>query len=374
MAEESLDQQSDIMDMSDEEFLQLDPPDIHEKEPIEEDSEEEESSDEDTNQEESEEEQGEEEESDDTEKEEDSDADEESDPGEEETTPAEPIEIDYEVIGKQLMGEFKANGKVIKPKSVEDAIQLMQMGANYHKKMSGLKPSLKTLKLLEKNGLLDPEKLNFLIDLNQNNPEAITKLLQDNKIDPMAIDLDAENNYTPQNRSVSDKEIILDDVLDSISQSDFYNKTLTVLGDEWDDTSRNTIAENPDIIRTINLHMENGIYDQVSNAVAYERSLGKFLGVSDLEAYQQVGNHMDSNKLFTAPNGSPAQQQVDNNAQREADTQKQTRATRNDEQRQSRKRAASPSRQKKTSVADNSNYDPLSMSDEDFIKLNKLSL
>lgn len=278
----------------------------------------------------------------------------------------------YVAIGRQIMTEFKANGTSIKVKSVDDAIQLMQMGANYHKKMSGLKPSLKTLKLLENNGLMDPEKLNYLIDLSQKKPEAIAQLLKDSKIDPMNIDLADTKEYVPQHRSVSDTEILLDEVLDSISHSTHYNKTLTVLGDEWDQDSRNLLATNPNVIRTINAHMENGIYDQVAQAVAYERSLGKLAGVNDYEAYQQVGSHMHENGLFVSATVPATKGAIKVTAP--ADTQASNAAAIEAAARAERKKAASPSRTGKTVDDSKATYNPLTMSDEEFVKLNNLHI
>ena len=273
----------------------------------------------------------------------------------------------YIEIGKQIMSEFKANGTSIKVKSADDAIQLMQMGANYHKKMAGLKPSLKTLKLLENHGLLDPVKLNYLIDLSQKKPEAITQLLKDSKIDPMDIDLEGQEKYVPNQRTVNDTELVLDEILDSISHSPSYNKTLTVLGDEWDTASRAIIAKDPEVIRTINAHMENGVYDQVANAVAYERSLGKLTGVSDYDAYSRIGTYMHENNLFKTAAVPPRNPQ-------KPEPQKQGETAEEIEQRKNRKKAASPSRQNPAGVPDKSKYNPLEMSDEEFIKLNKLSL
>jgi len=269
-------------------------------------------------------------------------------------------------VGRKIMAEFKANGTMIKVKSAEDAIQLMQMGANYHKKMSGLKPSLKALKLLENNGLLDTEKINYLIDLNQKKPEAIKKLLKDSNIDPMEIDLESDNVYSPSKRTVNDTELVLDDVLDSIQHSPKYNETLNVLGNKWDDVSKSAIASNPEIIRVINAHMENGIYEQVASAVEYERSLGKLTGMSDLDAYQHIGGYMHENNLFKvsgveqpkAP--EPAPKNETNSDQEEL--------------RKNRKKAASPSVQRKAPESATDNYNPLAMSDEEFIKLNKLNL
>lgn len=289
-----------------------------------------------------------------------------------EKSPEASTEPDYAAIGKQLMSEFKANGTTLKMKSVDDAIQLMQMGANYHKKMAGLKPSLKTLKLLENNGLLDHEKLSYLIDLSQKKPEAITQLLKDSKIDPMTIDLSDKETYVPPTRIVNDTEILLDEVLDSISSSPVYNKTLTVLGEEWDSVSRSAIAKNPDVIRAINAHMENGVYDQVVEAIAYERSLGKLSGVSDFDAYQRVGSYMHENNMFVG--SANVNQTKDTQTQTKSATQPKPESDTQAQERLNRKQAASPSRQQKAVVKDTSNYNPLEMSDEDFVKLNKLRI
>lgn len=281
-------------------------------------------------------------------------------------------EPDYAAIGKLLMSEFKANGTTLKMKSPEDAIQLMQMGANYHKKMAGLKPSLKTLKLLENNGLLDAEKLNYLIDLSQKKPEAITQLLKDSNIDPMTIDLEGQEVYVPPNRTVNDTDILLDEVLDSISETPTYSRTLNVLGEKWDSASRQAIAQNPEIIRAINMHMENGVYDQVAQAITYERSLGKLVGVSDFDAYQRVGAYMHENNLFV--NSATGNHTSNTQTQTKSTPKVKTESDAEIQERLNRKQAASPSRQQKAPVKDSNNYNPLEMSDEDFVKLNKLRI
>lgn len=279
-------------------------------------------------------------------------------------------------VGKQIMQEFKANGTTIKIKSAEDAIQLMQMGANYHKKMASLKPSLKTLKLLENNDLLDPEKLNYLIDISQKKPAAISQLLKDSKIDPMEIDLADEAKYVPEQRSVNDQELALDEVLSSIEGNSTYNQTLSVLGNDWDDTSKNIIAQNPGIIRTINGHMESGIYKQVADAVAYDKSLGKLAGVSDFEAYQQVGTYMHENGKFLNSNSNVNVNATQDNQGNQNNDQSSNQGETAEQmlQRKARKNSASPSRRKKVVEKDTSNYNPLEMSDEDFVKLNKMNL
>jgi hypothetical protein len=290
-------------------------------------------------------------------------------PAGEETQSGELTEAQFAAIGRQILSEFKANGVPIKMKSADDAIQLMQMGANYHKKMTGLKPALKTLKLLENHGLMDPNKLNYLIDLHQQKPEAIAQLLKDSKLNPRDIDLDETTNYVPKQRSVSDTELVLDEILDSISTSPEYNRTLNVLGNEWDAASRQALAQDPKIIKIINQHMESGVFDQVAEAVAYERRLGKLTGISDFEAYQRVGAHMHENNLFKRATGAQ-----NSPAAKSDDASNTDKGTETDAERAARKKAASPSRHSPGSSTGKTDYNPLTMSDEEFLKLNKLNI
>lgn len=268
--------------------------------------------------------------------------------------------IDYEAEYKRLMAPFKANGRMITPKSPEDAIRFLQMGANYHEKMAGMKPALKTLKALENNGLLDEEKINFLIDINKGNPEAISKLLKETNIDPLDVDVKTETTYKPSDYSVSDTELELDSVLDDIKSSPNYAKTLTTVTKEWDDNSRNQAGANPNIIRIINRQMDSGVYDTVMEAVKYDRSIGNLKGLSDLEAYKTTGNRLEQEGVFNSVNSG---QNTDVNSTVTQTNQK------TEQKRKAQKKAAGPT--KTTTKKVNklpSDFNPLDLSDEEFEK------
>jgi hypothetical protein len=270
--------------------------------------------------------------------------------------------VDFEAEYKRITAPFKANGSEMQVKNTEDAIRLMQMGANYHHKMAALKPSLKTLKLLEKNDLMDPEKINFLIDLHNKNPEAITKLIRDSQIDPLDINTKDESNYKPTQRNVSDTELALDSVLEEIRETPTYAKTLNILTEKWDDTSRNTIAAQPQIIAIINEHVADGTYDKVMNAVAYERSLGQLKGISDFDAYKQMGDALYAAGQLTA--NPPAEQPAP--VQKPSIPKPTETPTPEEIARKNRKKAASPT--KTTGTPALKTFDPLSLSDEEFEK------
>lgn len=198
----------------------------------------------------------------------------------------------------RLFSPFKANGKDIKVDSIDEAITLMQMGANYNKKMAGLKPNLKLLKTLENNGLLDESKINYLIDLDKKKPEAINKLINDSGIDPLDIDV-SDEDYVPNTYTVNDKELELDSVLEEIQDTPAYNSTIDILSNKWDEKSRQLLVENPQIIKVINEHVENGLYEQITSLVEKERTFGRLTGLSDIEAYKVTGDKLFSNQEAT---------------------------------------------------------------------------
>lgn len=209
----------------------------------------------------------------------------------------------YEALEAQLLGSFKASGRTVKVESPDDARRLMQMGYDYTNKMREMKPHLKLLKTLEHNDLLDVEKINFAIDLMKGNPEAITKFLKDKEIDPIDLDLEGGTNYKPTDHRPSDQQLALDEVLDSLKSTESWPRTARVITQEWDTASQEVLMGQPQIIAVLNDHMERGYYDQIAAKVQYERSLGRLVGLTDLDAYKLVGDAMQRNGAFVPATG-----------------------------------------------------------------------
>ena len=266
-------------------------------------------------------------------------------------------EVDFKSEYEKLMSPFKANGKDMKVDSIDDARQLMQMGANYNKKMAALKPSLKTLKLLEKNELLDESKLSYLIDLHKGDKGAIQKLIKDSGIDPLDYDSESDSDYKPKTYTVDDREVELDDVLERIQDTPSYSDTINVVSNKWDAASKQYVANNPTALETINNHMASGVYARVSAEVEKQRTFGRLNGLSDMEAYHKVGYTMSEegalNDLVQSK-PEPTKKVV------------QPRKTANDLKLKEKKRAASSTRNKPAKKAED--FNPLSMSDEAYEK------
>lgn len=274
---------------------------------------------------------------------------------------------DYEADYKKLTSPFRANGKDMKVDNVDDAIKLMQMGANYNRKMAAMKPGLKVLKMLEKNDLLDESKLSYLIDLNQKNPAAIKQLLKDSELDPMDLQYDSDDEsdapYKAPNRSVDDGELALDDVLESIRDKPSYSKTLSIVGDAWDDKSKQIVADNPQLLQVINDHVANGIYDLVSTEVENERMFGRIdSNISDIEAYRLVGDAMEARGALS---GLASNQQPEKVAAKASATKTPDAA---EQERRARRKAAGPTKPAAPKASTGSDFNPLAMSDEAFEK------
>ena len=286
----------------------------------------------------------------------------EAQPAKEAVTPA--ATIDYEAEYKRIMAPFKASGKEIKLESVDEVIRLMQMGADYTKKLQALHPKLRMLKMMENNGLLDEGKLSYLIDLDKKNPQAIQKLIKESGVDPLDIDASAEPNYKPENYRVSDEEVRFQSVLDEIMLDPVGQKAVLTINKTWDVPSQQALGKDPDILRAITEHMQNGIYDTISAELDRRRMLGVIRPeIPFINAYLAVGKDLDERGVLTPQKPAAVQQ-----PSRVVETRPAPRKTvvNND-----KARAASPvsSTPKKPGLQD---YNPLSMSDEEFEKNQEL--
>ena len=275
---------------------------------------------------------------------------------------AEGAAVNYEAIYKKITAPFKANGREIQIKDVDDAISLMQMGANYNKKMSALKPNLKLMKLLENNGLLSEEKLSFLIDLDKKNPEAISKLIKDSGVDPLDLDAEKAGDYKPTVRKVDDREMELDAVLDEIQETDSYSRTLDVVSNQWDGASKNVIANAPQLLKVINSHVQTGVYDLIVKEIEREKMFGRLSGLSDIEAYRQIGDAIQArggfdHLVFQGQQTQPKPAIV------------QPKPKMGDEGKRREKRLAASTSQPAVPSKTPADFNPLALSDDEFSKV-----
>lgn len=276
---------------------------------------------------------------------------------------ATPADGDLKAFYAAITAPFKANGRDIQVGSAEEARQLMQMGANYNKKMQAMRPHLATLRTLE-NAKIGEAELNFLIDVHNGVPEAINKLVKDRGIDPMDLAPEKADGYKPGNHKASNAEVELDAVLHELQGSDGLAQTLNIVSKQWDADSRGVVAKHPQLLKLLNDHVESGFYEQIAAEVERERTFGRLSGLTDLEAYRQVGDAMAAKGAFASAKGSSPSDQRTTGAPavvtpdpKKAD----------DSKRNAQKRGVAPVKGKATATQ-NPDFNPLSLSDEDFMK------
>ncbi|WP_038345664.1 hypothetical protein [Acinetobacter sp. A47] len=215
-----------------------------------------------------------------------------------EATPTD--EIDYKAFYEQVTRPFKANGRELQVRDHKDIITLMQQGANYDKKMAGLKPAMQVHRTLEKAGLLDAETIGYMIDLHAGKPEAIARLAKERNIDLFNLAPETAENYVPQSPLVSEQELEITSVLQELNSQPSFQETFDTLG-TWDAKSQEQILQAPRMMHYFQEHKELGIFDNIVNAVAQERMFGRLHGVSDIDAYRMMGD-----RLYAEPQTAPA--------------------------------------------------------------------
>ena len=190
-------------------------------------------------------------------------------------------DVDYEAVYKGIFKPFKANGKEITPRNVEDVVQLMQMGANYTKKMQLMAPLKKAAESLSRADIKEDD-LNFLIDVHKGDKEAIKKLLTKHNVDPMELDLDS-TNYVPKNNIVSDEDVEYSNILDDIRDS--LPKIQEIMTSTWDTKSKEALLKDPNLMRALHEEIAMGRFDGVQAQLEIEKTFGRYKGKSDVEAY-----------------------------------------------------------------------------------------
>jgi hypothetical protein len=288
------------------------------------------------------------------------------------STDSEETPIDYKAAYEELMLPFKANGREVKLETAAEVKHLMQMGANYTKKMQALQPNLKMLRMLENNGLLDEDKISNLIDLDKKNPKAIHKLVKDAGVDPMDIDPETESDYKPGNYRISDEEVAFTSAIEEVTTRPAGREMIRTIKDGWDEKSKDMLWKEPNVLQVVTDHKENGIYDRICNEVERRKVLGNLSNEPFLTSYLNVGNELQQAGALQIE--APETNKADPAPVPEKSKIVETRSAakpKTDNSDNARARATSPL--KSSPKKARAEFNPLSMSDEDFEKSEALA-
>ena len=272
-------------------------------------------------------------------------------------------ETDTATVDK-LFAPFKASGVDMQVRSVDEAIQLMQMGANYQKKMQTLKPKMRLLQSMERHQF-DEEKLNFALDLLSGNKEAIHKLVTDHSFNSDDLYDDDGNtpSYVPTDKLVSQSEMDVRAAFEQIETSPHIGRVQQVLQKDWDTDSANEFVKNPSLIINLEQQMQAGHFDIIQTEMMRQRTMygQQTQHLNDLQLYCAIGEHLVKQgqlKMPTTPPVSTPPSQASVVAPKPKKTTQQP---------QSDASKVAPSVRKQGNAKAVQNY--LNMSDEDFMKL-----
>lgn len=199
----------------------------------------------------------------------------------------------YEEFYKTVMAPFKANGRMVQLNNAQEVISLMQKGTDYTRKTQDLARYKKPLLMLEKAKLLDEDNVSFYIDLMSGNQEAIRKLLKDKNIDTFSLPSDEEPiNYIPGPNTVSDIEIALDDTVRDIESKPYGNSFINDVY-RYDTRSKTYISQDPRIMEVLFQQKQSGVYDKIVTEVERQKLIGNISpNTPFIDAYYSVGSMM----------------------------------------------------------------------------------
>lgn len=208
---------------------------------------------------------------------------------------------DLKTFHEQITAPFMANGKQIQVRDAAEAIQLMQMGANYTRKMQELAPHRKVLTMLGNHGLLDESKLSLYIALDKGDPEAVKKFIVDKGIDPLDIDTNTESTYQEGSYQVTDQEVAFRTQLDDVMSTDSGKEMLTDINKSWDQVSKDVLWHQPELMSIIQEQRESGIYTTITEEMDRRRTMGQLpANTPFLEAYKAIGDELHQQGVFTS--------------------------------------------------------------------------
>lgn len=294
--------------------------------------------------------------------------DEESESTEEEPKPANKQKDSSDVTLEDLLEPIKANGGTIQVRSPADAKRLIQMGANYSQKMAQLKPHLRTVKMLEQQGLLeDADRLNLMVEAFNGNKQAISKLFAETDLDPLDVDLDAAKDYKSSDYQVSEQEYELHSTIQELAQQPQFGRVRDLITG-WDKASQETLSAQPQMLE--------GLSTIAGNEEAFTAIMDK---VQTLRFYGEVPAHIPDVEVF----GQVAKQYYEELAAAESNTNQSTSETKQKSKQEAevkrtvqRKKAIAPTRgtSRRASEPQYTVEDLMDMSEEEFSKLSPSQL
>jgi hypothetical protein len=185
--------------------------------------------------------------------------------------------------------KFRANGKDYEFSSEEIVDQFPKIfgqAMDYTKKMQTIKPWRKTIDAIE-SAELNHDDVSLMIDVLKGDKDAITEVLKRTGTDTLELDTETESKYVAKDYGRDDSALAIKDIVDDISQDIEYKTTHNVLSKQWDESSWNVMAQNPEMIRLLHTDVKSGMYDTLQ-PIAEKLKVYDGAKKSDLDYYKEA--------------------------------------------------------------------------------------
>jgi hypothetical protein len=185
--------------------------------------------------------------------------------------------------------KFRANGKDYEFSSEEIVDQFPKIfgqAMDYTKKMQTIKPWRKTIDAIE-GAELNHDDVSLMIDVLKGDKDAITEVLKRTGIDTLELDTETESKYVAKDYGRDDSALAIKDIVEDISQDVEYATTHNVLSKQWDESSWNVMAQNPEMIRLLHTDVKSGMYDTLQ-PIAEKLKVYDGAKKSDLDYYKEA--------------------------------------------------------------------------------------
>jgi len=211
--------------------------------------------------------------------------------------------------------KFKANGQEFEFTQDEVNEQFESVfgkAMDYTKKTQQLAPYRKMISAMEEEGITQ-EQFNTAIDAIKGDKDALRSIIKDKEIDTFDLDTEEDFEYSPTDYGKNDQQLALEETVARISNDAEYSITTNVVDEQWDSSSRDVLANNPQMIEGLHNDIKTGVYDKVS-PLAMKMKVLDGNTKSDLDYYMLAGEQL------AKATESQGQVATANNAIQEANT------------------------------------------------------
>lgn len=205
--------------------------------------------------------------------------------------------------------KFKADGQDFEftQEEINDQFgAVFAKAMNYTRKMQKLSPYKKMVSALEEENISEKD-LNLAIDIMKGDKAALQKLIAEKEIDVYDLGTEGETQeYEAKDYGKTEHQQQLADIDRELSADPEYAQTVDIIGNQWDESSRQALSDNPEWITGLHSDVKSGVFSKVAPEATKMKMLD---GGSkpDIEYYLLAGQQLkEREEKLSTPIEDPA--------------------------------------------------------------------